>query len=379
MSVPPLPFLSSLPSIPLLLSGKSQPGAGRLPPLSVGEIVRGHVVESRGAGPVIISVKGSLLGAHSNHPLRQGETLTLLVQKLHPQVLFRLLGAAKNRSHLLAYHLAQHRIDPRALLKIFTEAETVLRGEGLNALVRSLGKTDADLIMSFMRALIVSRETLDRGFHFRDYLEKFGFLMENQLARALKQKWGRGGAARNAGENLKAFLMSAEGRIRASGESDQALLRFLGSSIRAVETSQVLNSILREQDQALLFQVPLSLAERVGLADVFIRFSDDEPGKDGGGGGQFTVHFFFDLDSLGPLAVEAGMAAGRIGCIITCEKPEAALFLEPFTGELRESLEAAGLVPDGISCSLGPARRVAEEIRESMENFPALESVDVKA
>lgn len=379
MSVPPIPFLSSLRSIPLLLSDKSPSAAGRLPPLSVGEIVRGQVVDSRGTGPVIISVKERLMGAHSNHSLRQGETLTLLVQRLHPQVLFRLLGDVGSRNHLLTHHLNQYRLDPRALLKVFTEAETVLRGEGLQSMVRSLGKIDADLLVSFLRALVVTRESLDRGFHFREYLERFGFLMEHQLAQSLKRKWGQDRAARSAGENLKAFLLAAEDKLKASGEKNQALARYVGSSIKAVETSQVVNSMLREQEQALLFHIPLFLADRVDLADVFIRFGDDEADKGESGGKQATVHFFFDLDSLGPLTVEAGMASGRIGCIITCERPDSAVFMESFTGELKENLEIMGFSVDGISCSVGPARRIADEIREAMETLAPAEAINVKA
>ena len=381
MAFPPNSPLSLFGSLPLLVSSRAQ-AQGRQPfPLSQGEIVRATITNVRpGSGLVTMSVKGRALEFQTSQSFRPGETVTFQVDKLHPRLHLRFLGGPEVRTALPGAFSGQLRLYPQALLRLFSGAETVIRSDAMNVLVRVLGKQDADRMLPLLRSLVFTRHEASGGFQFRDYLERLGLLMENQLARAGQHTWGQGTAARTAGENLKAFLLMVEAKLAASGERvPPMLLNFISSSLKAVETCQVVNSLLGDQEKSFLFQIPLALAERIELTHIFITLDDSS--REGGDGKEkkAVVNLFIDMDILGPLAVRAEMVSGTIDCVITCEKPESVLFLEPLLDELREGLEKADLTVGRIACREGRQRFVADAVEEVFDTLSRFDAVDVTA
>ena len=354
----------------LLLSSRTRGTQARIaPPLNLGEVVRATVLSVKAdAGTVTLSVKGQALELHSSHSFRPGEIVTLKVDRSTPDIQFRLAGGADGRSQLPGALAGGIRIYPRLLLNIFKEAETVLRGDAMSTLIRIVGKEDAERLSALLRSLVFTRVEAERGFNFRNYLERFGFFMERQLGMAEGRTLGQGAAAQEAGENLRALFMSIEARLSAFGErAPLSLMNFIGSSLKALETWHVLNSLLGEWDGTFLFQIPLSLAERTELAHILINVGEErKEGKDGPVK-KAAVSLFVDLDALGPLAVRADVLEGGIDCLIICEEDETVTFLSPLLGELRSSLEKAGLAAGRIECRLGRARAVEEEGEEVIE------------
>ncbi len=381
MPSPPVPLVSLFRSFPLLVSRQSQAQAQSPSPLPLvqGEIVRAMVLNVRGdAGSVTLSVKGRAIELHSNASFRPGETVTLQVDKVHPRLAFRFIGGVEGRPAIPGALAGQFRLYPQALLKAFTEAETVLRGDAMNVLVRILGKQDADRLLPLLRSLGFTRVQAERGFQFRDYLERFGFLMEQQLGRAARRSWGQGPAARAAAENLKGLLLSVEARLAASGERvPPALTQYISSMLKAIETCQVVNSLLGDKEKTFFFQIPLVLAERIELAHILISVDDEKGEGDEEEGTKTAFSLFLDMDSLGPIAARADMVSGKIDCVLTCEKPETVAFLEPFLDELRRSLEKSDFVVGRISCREGPSRFVAEAVAEILESVSTYDTVDM--
>lgn len=357
-----------------------------LPPLAVGEVVPALIMESRGGQQAVLLVKGSLVTAQSDLPLKRGERRMLVVEKLTPQVVFKVLsGNGLSTSHVndALRHVRMH---PQSIFQMFSEAHALLRERELSVLTDLLGKNDAEKLISLIRSLVYSGNSRGEPYFLKDYLERIGFLMEHELAGAVAKRFGKAGKAQSAAETLKALLMSMGEKLRTAeaGQSRVSLGRriggFINDSLKAIETHQVLNSMLQECERAYVFQVPLHCAAQIRMAEICITLRDESGEGHDEERGVTSVQVFLDLDSLGPLLVKTSIAAvtRSLECRIICDSDEASQCISPFLHELDEGLTSAtGCRVKELTCSVGDVGTERRDVVEDYMNSLRMEVVDV--
>ena len=385
MPLTPASFDASINSRLVISSGDSKSSLQGLPPLAVGEVVPATVVESRGGGRTVLLIKGSLVTAQSDLTFKPGERKPLMVEKLAPQVLLRVLSEGDRPSFVFMNDALKYfRIKPRSLFNVFTEAYQFYGGKNYAALAGLLGETDTKMLAALISSLVYSKETIGKGLFFQDYFEKLGFLLEHELANGGKKRFGGARTVQNASKNLKMFLMRIQEKLRTaqlvkSSFPTEKIVRFVDDAIRAVESHQVINSMLQEYEKSYFFQIPMQCADQMRCAEIFIRVHDKEGEKKPNEEKRTEIRLFLEMDSLGLLGITAYVKAKHIDCRITCASEDAGCFMSPFLGELERRLNEIGYGVGNLTCGIGDVREQYSEFNEEIMKFLPIEAVNVMA
>jgi len=353
-----------------------------LPSLLVGEVVEAEIMETSRYGKTLILLKNNRVMASSELLLRKGEKIAVRVAQLHPKVILNIVQDKISQNSGLMDHLRFYRSNPKALFEFFTEGIDRLSPENLGELATVLGKKEVNNIQSVLKSLIFSRESLKTPFFFRDYIYKFGYLMEKGLEEALKKKSNRTTNVRNASQNLKGQLLSVSDRLELlMGTKNffaaEKLAGFINSSLKTIDSHQVINYLFQEHEGKYMFQIPLLFPEKMGLAEIFVKFRDqDSKGKDSRG--ERSVLFLLNMDVLGDIVVDAKIKTKKIGCVLKCEDENVCDFIRPFLAELGEKLMALGY---GIDCLKCVTEKVNLKIKSEGEfqNLFSQESINIIA
>jgi len=378
MKILPPVIASSKLNCLLQIQGKSD----FLPPLSLGEEVVAKVMENSHSGKTQILLKNLRVLADSNLQLRKGENITVRVAQVHPKVILHLVQNKIPENFKVMESLRFYRSNPKALFEFFKEGIDRISLKNLGELATNLGEKDVKEIQTLLKSLIFSKESLKNPFFFRDYIHKFGYLMENGLGEALKRKSDRAVNVKNASQNLKGCLLNLSDRLHSVMETRNLpgagkLAGFISSSLEIIESHQVINHQFQENDGKYMFHIPLLFQEKMGLAEIFVNFRDQHA-KDRNSKGEKSVVFLLNMDVLGEIVVEAKVKTKKIGCILKCDDKKAGDFIRPFLGELGEKLMALGYGIDGMKCVTEKDHLNAIRDHEFQSLF-ALENIDVIA
>jgi len=353
-----------------------QKKAESLPPLSVGEVVEAEIMESARYGKALILLKSSPVMAYSGLPLKKGEKIAVRVAQLHPGVVLRIVQNEISQKSRLIDYLRFYRSNPKALFEFFIEGVDRFSPEKLGELAGHLGKEDVRNIQNILKSLIFSRESLKSPLFFRDYVYKFGYLMENELGKALKR---RSGGTINTSQNLKELLLRVSGRLQSLMEIEnfpaaEKLAGFVRSSLQAIESHQAVNYLFQEYEGKYMFQIPLLFPENMGMAEIFVKFGDR---KSKGRRGEKSVLFLLSMDVLGDIVVEAKIKTKKISCLLKCGNENVCDFIRPFLKELGDRLMTLGYEIDYLKCVTEKDNLKIKNEHREFQNLFALEGVDI--
>jgi len=352
-----------------------------LPPLSVGEIVEAEILERQGVRTFLISFKNRSISADSEIPLQVGEKRSVRVEQLSPRVILRVLQNEKSESLKFADFVKYISANPKALLDIFVEGSGRFNLENLGELVTLLGKEDIETIQKLIQSMTMSKGNLNDSF-FKDYIYNLGYLMERELAEVLEKRFGRGKHLASASKNLKGLLGKLSDRINLLTKNDrhpgaERLSNFIRSSLKTIEAHQVVNSLLQDNENEYMFQIPVLFPEYMGLAEIYVKFEDMDSNS-GDREKQQKVLFLLNMDALGDIVVEATIESKRIGCVVRCSREEIRAFTVPLLQELEEKLTGVGYDIDHLTCVTGTDISMIKKIEyEKIENLHDQERVDV--
>jgi len=369
---------------PAIASNKSnhllqiQKKAEFLPPLSVGEVVEAEIAESTRYGKALILMKNRPVMAYSELSLTKGEKITVRVAQLHPGVV---LHVAQNESSQKSRTMDYSRFnpsDPRVLSEFFMKGIDRFDPEKLGKLAAHLGKEDIKNIQNILKSLIFSRESVKDPLFFRDYIHKFGYLMEKERGDTLKR---RSGGTATASRNLKELLLRVSGKLQSLIEIEnlppaEKLAGFVRSSLQTIESHQAVNYLFQEYEGKYMFQIPLLFPESMGMAEIFVKFGEHE-GK-GRREGK-NILFLLSMDVLGDIVVEATIKTKKIGCLLQCGNENVCDFIRPFLRELEDALMTLGYEIEYLSCITQKSSFRQENEHREFQSLSALEGVDILA
>ena len=333
-----------------------QKKAESLPPLSVGEVVEAEILKNPRGGKVLILLKNSRVIADSALPFERGEKIAVRVAQLHPRVILRIIQNDEifEKSGAARECLSFYRSNPKGLFELFAKGVDMFSPENSGELAAHLGEEDVKDIRNILKSLIFSKEGSRNNLFLKDYIHNLGYLMENGLGKALKKKFGKTPSLKNSSQNLKGLLVKAYDRLQWLMETKnlltaEKLAGFVRSSLKTIESHQLINYLFQEYEGKYMFQIPMLFPENMGMAEIFVKF-ENQDSKGRGRRGEKKVLFLLNMDVLGDVVVETVIKKKNIGCAFKCKDKNISDFIEPFLGELGEKLTALGYEIDYLRC-----------------------------
>jgi hypothetical protein len=330
------------------------------PEISIGEILEAGVIETMKDQKTLITLKGVTMQADSEVHLNAGDKIQVKVETVHPQLVLRIMEGGYSEESNLADYLRWHRSNPDALSHMMTEAMRQFNSANLGKLLRHLPGADFQKIFTVLKSLLYSTETKGSNF-LRDYLSKLGLTMESQLGKVVEGRSNIGEGDLQA-ESLKGLLTELSSDLHnllmnkdaLDGEESiklASLSKYVDSSIKTIESHQIINIILQEAENKYLFQIPIVFPDGVRKGDIFVEY--DRHAREKGEKGQYRVIFFLSMDVLGDMIIDAELKGDKIDCVVKCADQDVCAFISSFLEELRGSLLALGCKIDMVKCVTG--------------------------
>lgn len=327
------------------------------PGISIGEVLEAGVIEKIDDQKMLITLKGVSMQADSEVHLNAGDKIQVKVETLHPQLVLRVMESGYSEASNLADYLRWHRSNPEALSHMMTEAMRQFNSANLGKLLRYLPGADFQKIFTVLKSLFYSTETKDSNF-LKDYLGKLGITTESQLRDIVEGRANIGNGDLPA-ENLKGLLTELSSDLHnllmnyASPDVEEkkalaSLSKYIDSSIKTIESQQIINVILQEAENKYLFQIPFVFPDGVKKGDIFVEY--DRHSQKEGKKGQYRIIFFLNMDVLGDMIIDAELKEDKIDCVVKCVDRDVCEFISSFMEELRKSLLAIGCKVDVVKC-----------------------------
>jgi hypothetical protein len=360
---------------------KIQDNPQNLPPLSVGEVVTAEILDTSRSGNVPILLKNKKAMVHCKLPLEKGEKVTVKVAQLHPKVILRIVSDAISRDANLMNCLRLFRSNPKMLFTLFNEAHARFSPDNTDALETFIGTEDIRQIKDMITSLTFSRKSAENPYFFRDFVHKLGYMVEQELGEALKNKSGRTLSVKSAGKNLKTLFQKIsdgfQGQpLRGDFPAAEKLSEFVRLALSAIETHQGINYLLQEQEGKYMFQIPLMFPENMGMAEIFVKFNDRESSEKRDHKKK-SVLICLDMDAMGPIVVETVIDKKKMGCTLKCKDRNVADFIKPFLVKLGQKLEDLGYKLDHLECRVEADTLQKEHVSDELHPLFAQDKVDV--
>ncbi len=373
-------FVPTISSINNINNNGLEPRSSQTPLEGVvlGETLEATVLGKLAGNKYTVALKNGHIPATSNSPLNIGEKLTVKVNSLHPQIVLNVIGSNSSSGNAAVHeNLLQWRANPEALVQVAGKFAGIARLLKNIDLSETFLEGDVKKLIKLFDDIILSRQTKANRLFLKDFTSRTGLLPESSLKQTVKDSSPKG-ISKPFDDNLKALLLkltaAANDILRGNPQPDLELklklnniMAFAGEALKAIEVSQVINSVFQESDNGLVLQIPVALADGFRLADIFIT----PDGKDQQGKKNFascSVALFLDLDILGKIAANANFREGSINCVIRCEREEIRNLIADNLDELKNALTQTGYRIGYIDC-------VQEEgLTEGREEFLARQS-----
>ncbi|NIA11261.1 MAG: hypothetical protein GWP10_16445 [Nitrospiraceae bacterium] len=351
-----------------------------LPPLSVGEVVEADVLGKFGHRKLLILLKMAKILADSEVPFRQGEKITVKVEQLHPNVVLRLMqNQHKSEDRLIADYMKFYRSNPKALYDLFMELRKVFNPDDMGKAIPFLEKKNIQSMGNILEALMISKKNLDDRFFLKNYIYKSGYLIEKELKKTVNNSLVKTTNLKDSSQTLKGLLIEISDKLNLLTKTGhlpgaERLSKIVNSSLKTIESHQVINYLFQEHEGKYIFQIPILFPNDMGLAEIFIRPGDKKLDKRDPKR-QKSALFLLNMDALGDIVVEIKIIEKNISCILKCEREDLYNFMLPLLDGLRESLNGLGYKVDYVKCVVEKDLLKRNEYHE-FQNLFAQEKVD---
>lgn len=293
-----------------------------------------------------VRLMGQTVLAESRHPLTPGQGLSLTVESTSPQLVLSTAQAPGGglKSLPVSLQMLLHGKERLAQnFSVFLEFDPPPQQKA--ALPPRILELAGEL-KETLREAALGPNTSTGPHGLARLIEKSGMDLESRLAASA----GKGKAAALPGSiRYLAGMLAAElethlAAMLGKDPEQTALMReLLGASqglAGLFESNQRLNAELLPQRDSLFFALPLLLGDKLEHGELLLELPS---GKERGQGkGQTRLAFLLNLTHLGPLAIQAMVAPGRVNGEFITDSPGKAEFLQSRLPELERALSGLG-------------------------------------
>ncbi len=354
--------------------------------VAVGETLEVTILEKNAGNKYLLAIKNMNVPAVSEMPLNIGEKIQVKVSSLQPQIILNFVGDQKiSTEPKINEKLLYGRTNPDSLLQTLSKFGELVKDIQDGYLPPKFSKSEIDKLIKLFDSIIFSNNTKANKLFVKDFIANTGLLLENKLSRLVD------GGAKDANtkpfeDNIKTLMLklsaAIQEQLKDSAKLDPQIIAklmniegFTSEALKTIEARQAVNIVFQESDNGLVLQVPLSAADGMRQADIFIR-PDDKNNQAGKSYSSCSVMIFLDLDILGKISVSASVRKGSFRSLIKCERQDAKDIIASELGKLESVLSDIGYLVDSIDCvqEEGLAQQREEYIEE--QSFSAVDLVN---
>ena len=347
--------------------------------ISIGDLLKATVVKNIDGDQLLIRLNDSdVIPAKSAVALQVGETMTVKVEQLRPSLTLSIISQNLPETEKVGEYLRLQRANPTALVNMISELSARLNADSLSPFLPFHSHSNLKNILKLLEALSMSKKTAGSNQFIRDYVGNLGLSWESSLKKALTgaqvdpAKSGLKGALMTLAEECR--LLTANGGLI---ETDiltklKAVEQMTLSSIRTIESEQVVNVLSQENEGRYLLQIPLQFPSGARTADLCIEF-EEKGKKEGTMANGFRVIFLLDMDALGDISIEASIHKSQVNCKILCTDHDACQFISNALTSLTEGLTGLGYRIASINCLF---QKELSDVREEFNRFRELGGKD---
>ena len=357
----PTPITSpQLPDLPISvqevsLISKTTP----LIPLVPGESLDVRVLGYDRDNKVLLQIKNSTLTAESQLPLHIGEKLTVRVDQLRPSIVLRVVTPENSDISKANEFLKLYRSDPGALKDMIITAKDLFSGESLKELSKLISNQNIQAIHKVLDHLIISKSNVADPLFVKNYITALGVMLESGLMKALAEpalpEDGKNGPTLKEtllklSSELQALLAAPDSADFETQQKIKQISSFVDHALSVIESLQIVNVLAQEQDNLVTLQIPFQCPDAIKMQNIFIETDREKKGSEQGK--QCRIVLFLDMDSIGEVAVDAGIRNGSFRCTIKCESQDVVDFISVILPELQEKLSGIGYSSSYVQCVL---------------------------
>jgi hypothetical protein len=337
---------------------------GHLPPLQIGQIVTGKVIEALSAGRYLISVAGVPLEAMASPALEVGAELALQVDQLTPTLILRRLASGPDGTldilHLLRTRLPNYVAVGEAIQALRQEWRDLAAQLPIAETFPQTARLHDVLLQLLPEGSVPDAEQLAA------YLRDGGLFYEAKL---LQQRAGPAADLVSIAEHdVKGLLLAALRELETASERSPGagLAQAVRQHLDQIESQQALQLLARLHDAPLSLQIPVWLGQ--AFATVMLTVDRDGQGThegQGGAQGSYHVLFLLDLDGLGATRIAAQATAQALRVVFYVEQQAALPALCEALPELESALHSLGF--PAVHVEARPLSSLAPDERQAFE------------
>ena len=329
-----------------------------IPSLVIGENLHVLVLSSSLDRKALLQIKNSTLLAHTPLLLQSGEELTVRVDQLHPAIVLRMIPREDVEISKANEYLKLYRSNPGALKEMIAAVKDFLNPDNLKELANYISKKDIQNMIKVLDKIIISKNNMTNPLFLKDSIIALGLAGERRLMKALSDPTIL--ANEKNSPTLKGILLKLSSELtpihiaNEYTEHDNQQIRqfshFLDRAATVIESLQIVNILAQEWDGLFVLQFPFQCPDGIKMQDLFIE--TDRGKNEPGSGKQYRIVLFLDMDTLGELAVDAGIQNRTFQCSLKCSDQHVLDFMQTLLPELHKTLSGLDYAIGSVQCVL---------------------------
>jgi len=329
-----------------------------IPSLEIGENVQAFVLTSSHDQKALLQIKNSSLLAHTPLPLQRGETLTVRVDQINPLVILRIIPHENAEISKVNEFIKFYRSNPFALKEMLTAIKFFLNSDSLNELTSYFTKKDIQNMMTVLDKVIISPKNMNNPRFLRDSITALGLDGEWRLAKGFMNQAILADAKHSL--SFKEICLKLSSELTPTHITNKPIDRdhhtisqfshFVDRAVKVIESLQIVNILANEWDGLFVLPFPLQFPGEIRMQDLFIEV--DRKKVKQGAEKQYRFVFFLDMDTLGELAVDAGIQGKTLRCSLKCSDQYVVDFIQSLISELHKRMTVLNYTISLLECVL---------------------------
>ncbi len=350
--------------------------------LKIGQILSGEVVNTIDSNNAIVRFNEFEVLANTTKELTNGETLTVKVESLNPQVIMRLIEADSLPEDKLLSILKRLPIQKADF------------GKSIENLIKTISNTisDSDFesepLLKFKEALFNFPIKLSDDIKPEDIkkiIKDSGIFYEDKILKLLETGLSKE-SIKELNNDIKNKLMlfikdsiPTNDNLKINKELEKGLKNLISN----IETHQSVN-ILAQSDSKInpeqknfIFQIPYIIQNEFKTINFYLKNKKQGKGEEKLKE-EYSLVFILDMINTGMLRINVNIKDKNVYCHINTEKEKVASFFKQFAPDLTKQLSSIGLNAT-VECSVVRKEYISKEPAHEFLNAGNFQLLDITA
>jgi len=310
------------------------------PELVEKEIVEGKVLRSFSLQNVLLLIKGKSIMAKTHMPLKEGSVISLKVEGVHPNPVFKLLGILNENIETINTSIILTGLKKNLWKTIIENIDHCMLSDNDKKLFKGLiDDISKNLFLKPKPDLL------------KELVDKSGIGWEAKLREIATSKTNYSKVSIN--ELITGDLKGFGSKMLSLMEGQNDLFERFVSTIKNI---QLLNQLGLEQERKIFIPIPFQFPDGLFTIGQLLIHLNENKKKDGNGKEKdkdfFKISFLLEMSNLGPLRADLVVRQKQINGRFLIVEEKAKIIIEKQLPSLIKALEKKGFVIPHFECHM---------------------------